>query len=223
MRPEAQYAYELYRCLYAFTGGKCVIHSEYSYTVEGRIDFFIKSRQWGIECIKDSDRMLNHEKCFQGQGAYGSWGIVCDYIILNFCTKPPKKKRGMVFQPSSFGNNVAVVTNRSLFPDNSKLFHIGSIQWSPWCMWCLIPNFNRSLSRSCWDSPIAHHPIFIICSTSPWFDACIESSGLCPRSISVDRLMKGAKMVQRYREYFSSLSFCFAIADPLANHMYIHR
>ena len=68
--------------------------------------------------------MLNHEKRFQDQGAYGSWRIVCDYIILNFCTKPPKKKRGMVFQPSSFGNIEAVVTNRSLFADNSKLFHI---------------------------------------------------------------------------------------------------
>jgi hypothetical protein len=124
MRPEAQYAYELYRCMYSITGGKCVIHSEYSYTVEGRIDFFIKSRQWGIECLKDGDRMSNHENRFQGQGAYGSWGIVCDYIILNFCTKPPKKKRGMVFQPSSYGNNEAVVTKRALFPDNSKLFHI---------------------------------------------------------------------------------------------------
>jgi len=91
-RPEAQYAYELYRCLYVITGGKCIIHTEYSYTVEGRIDFFIKSRQWGIECIKDSDRMSNHENRFQGKGAYGSWGIVCDYVILNFCTKPPKKK-----------------------------------------------------------------------------------------------------------------------------------
>ena len=60
------------------TGGKCVIHSEYSwYTVEGRIDFFIESRQWGIECVKDGDRRSNHENRFQGQGAYGLLGYYC--------------------------------------------------------------------------------------------------------------------------------------------------
>jgi hypothetical protein len=94
-RPEAQYAYELYRCLYKVTGGKCTIHSEYSYTVEGRIDLFLKKRKWGIEVLKDGDRMPQHINRFEPQGAYGSWKVVSKYIILDFRTKPPSLKRGI--------------------------------------------------------------------------------------------------------------------------------
>jgi len=43
-RLEAQYVYELYRCLYHVTGGKSIVHSEYSYTVGGCIDLFLKNR-----------------------------------------------------------------------------------------------------------------------------------------------------------------------------------
>lgn len=93
-RPEAQYAYELYRCIYKVTGGKCIVHGEYSYTTKGRIDFFIKKRAWGIEVIKDGDRVDGHIARFEDKGMYGSWNIVKEYILLDFRTKLPIKKRG---------------------------------------------------------------------------------------------------------------------------------
>jgi hypothetical protein len=51
--------YELYRCLYHITGGKSIIHSEYPYTAAGRIDLFLKNRQWGIEALKDGTGCRN--------------------------------------------------------------------------------------------------------------------------------------------------------------------
>jgi hypothetical protein len=95
-RPEAQYVYELYRCLYHITGGKSVVHSEYSYTVPGRIDLFLKNRRWGIEALKDGDRMSKHIHRCSPKGVYGSWGIASEYIILNFCAAPPKTKLGSI-------------------------------------------------------------------------------------------------------------------------------
>ncbi|KAF8540070.1 hypothetical protein BDD12DRAFT_835165 [Trichophaea hybrida] len=92
-RPEAQYVYELYRCLYHITGGKSIVHSEYSYAVAGRIDLFLRNRRWGIEALKDGDRMSEHIHRCGPRGVYGSWGVVSEYILLNFCTAPPKTKR----------------------------------------------------------------------------------------------------------------------------------
>ena len=84
-------------------------------------------------------------------------------------------------------------------------------------MWCLIPNFNKSLSRSCWDSPIAHHSLFIICSTPPWFelltrqdnDGVLNLAGQgtpsflfilcrCPLSVLVRSVLIGQWRVQKW-------------------------
>jgi hypothetical protein len=98
-RPEAQYTYELYRCLYKVTEGKCTIHSEYSYTVEGRIDLFLKKRKWGIEVLRDGDRISQHADRFRPRGAYGSWKIVSEHILLDFRTTIPSLKQGVYSIP----------------------------------------------------------------------------------------------------------------------------
>jgi hypothetical protein len=91
-RPEAQYVYESYRCLYHITGGKSIVHSDYFYTVANRIDLFLKNRGWGIEALKDGDRMSEYIHRCDPQGIYGSWGVVSEYILLNFCTAPPENQ-----------------------------------------------------------------------------------------------------------------------------------
>lgn len=93
-QPEAPYAYELYRCLYQVTRGKSIVHSEYSYTVAGRIDFFLKGRKWGIEVLKDGDRLSEHINRLDPENTCGSWSMVSERILLNFCTSYPKVKRG---------------------------------------------------------------------------------------------------------------------------------
>jgi hypothetical protein len=67
--------------------------------VEGRIDLFLKKRKWGIEVLKDGDRMTQHIDRFKPEGAYGSWKIVSKHIILDFRTKPPVSKRGIYSIP----------------------------------------------------------------------------------------------------------------------------
>ena len=91
--PEAQYGHELYRCMYKVLQGRAVIHSEFSYTKAGRIDFFLKQPGWGIEIFKDGDLLEKHISRFTVGGAYHSWGIVNDYILLDFRTNGLQKKR----------------------------------------------------------------------------------------------------------------------------------
>ena len=91
--PEAQYGHELYRRMYIVLQGKAVIHSEFSYTKAGRIDFFLKQPGWGIEIFRDGDLLEQHISRFTVGGAYRSWGIVNDYILLDFRTNGLQKKR----------------------------------------------------------------------------------------------------------------------------------
>ena len=93
--PEAQFADELYRCLYKVTGGECTIHSEFSYTLEGRVDFFLKGKRWAIETLKEGNDALGHINRFTTQGAYERWGIVSQFILLDFRLSAPRSKRSM--------------------------------------------------------------------------------------------------------------------------------
>ena len=91
--PEAQYGHELYSCMYKVLEGKAVIHSELSYTKAGRINFFLKQPGWGIEIFRDGDLLEQHVCRFTVGGAYHSWGIVNDYILLDFRTDGLQEKR----------------------------------------------------------------------------------------------------------------------------------
>ena len=70
-----------------------MIHSEFSYTKAGRIDFLLKQPGWGIEIFRDGDLLEQHISRFTVGGAYRSWGIVNDYILLDFRANGLKKKR----------------------------------------------------------------------------------------------------------------------------------
>ncbi|KAK2789857.1 hypothetical protein FQN53_001220 [Emmonsiellopsis sp. PD_33] len=76
--PEAQYQSEMYRALHVVTGGRCLVHSEFSYTTRRKIDFFLNKRTWGVEVMREGDRLQNHLDRFRPNGAYGSWKLVTD-------------------------------------------------------------------------------------------------------------------------------------------------
>lgn len=46
--------------------------SEYSYTSAGKVDFFLKSKAWGIEIVRERDRLEEHVSRFKLGAGYGA-------------------------------------------------------------------------------------------------------------------------------------------------------
>jgi len=85
--PEAQFQDEFYRCCHMHSNGSLITFSEFG-DASGRIDFYIPFKKWGVELLRDGDRLANHSSRFTNPGAYAKMQFE-DYIILNFRTAPP--------------------------------------------------------------------------------------------------------------------------------------
>ena len=88
--PEAQFQDEFYLASSNHARG-AVSFPEFG-TKSGRIDFFIQSKKWGIELLRDGNRLGQHVQRFT-EGEYGRWikeKLMDDYIILDFRTTRPK-------------------------------------------------------------------------------------------------------------------------------------
>jgi len=93
--PEAQFQDEFYRASFKHANG-CAVSFPECGTRKGRIDFFIESKKWGVELLRNGDRLAQHVKRFT-KGEYGRWitkGWMSDYIIIDFRTKRPKTYEG---------------------------------------------------------------------------------------------------------------------------------
>ncbi|KAG8834581.1 hypothetical protein FRC17_008250 [Serendipita sp. 399] len=88
--PEAQYRDEFYRCCYLHTNGALLSFPGYG-NVSGRTDFYIPRKKWGIELLRDGDRLEQHSGRFSDQSAYAKDFDVSDHIILDFRVRIPKK------------------------------------------------------------------------------------------------------------------------------------
>ncbi|KAF2805210.1 uncharacterized protein BDZ99DRAFT_396582 [Mytilinidion resinicola] len=86
--PEAAFQDELYCCLNLELHHLPVL-SEYSYTKDGRIDFYVSDKKWGIEVLQcgNNAEIAKHTARFTTGGKYETWDIMDDYIILNFCPR----------------------------------------------------------------------------------------------------------------------------------------
>ncbi|KAJ7710016.1 hypothetical protein B0H17DRAFT_250172 [Mycena rosella] len=88
--PEAHFQNVLYTAAWRLTGGQGLwLSPEFgtpqTTTPSGRIDFFVES--WGIEVLREGDRVEDHMQCFLPGGAYHSWisnQTLKDYIVLDF-------------------------------------------------------------------------------------------------------------------------------------------
>lgn len=92
--PEAQYGDEFYRACMDHTEGSVMALSEFG-TKEGRIDFYLPSRRWGIEILRDGKEIQDHNNRFIS-GAYSKWvvgGEMEDHILLDFRQNIPHAKR----------------------------------------------------------------------------------------------------------------------------------
>lgn len=97
--PEAQYQDEFYRSVFSVTAGNVCISPEFASVrgadVMGCIDFFIPVVKWGIEIIRDGNRLSEHNSRFEDRGAYGAWlksGDMLDYILLDCRTSVPQRR-----------------------------------------------------------------------------------------------------------------------------------
>ena len=92
--PEAQYQDEFYRSCHAYSNGSLITFPEFS-TGKGRVDFYIPSRQWGVELLREGDRLTEHSGRFSESGLYGTTLQLSDYIILDCRKTLPSYRHGM--------------------------------------------------------------------------------------------------------------------------------
>ncbi|KAJ7712424.1 hypothetical protein B0H16DRAFT_566429 [Mycena metata] len=98
---EATYQHEFFRCLYAVRP-RAIMSSEYGTPVgsplAGRIDFLVhrheyaeEKRSWGLELLRNGDRLMGHSNRFDATGAYHEMRVdgMTDFLIIDFRTKVP--------------------------------------------------------------------------------------------------------------------------------------
>lgn len=96
---ESQYRDEFYRSCFEILGRKIFLIPEFSTPgCEGRIDFFIKSTKWGVECIREGDRLQKHIERFLPGGSYYSMierGEMVQHLLIDFRTSSPPIFQGI--------------------------------------------------------------------------------------------------------------------------------
>jgi hypothetical protein len=94
IRPvEATYQDEFYRSLHTVLGYAMNVTSEWSPDGVGRIDFRLSSVRWGIELLREGDRLHDHCQRFTTDGAYGKWiqqGLLEDWLVIDCRTSSPR-------------------------------------------------------------------------------------------------------------------------------------
>ncbi|KAL5478279.1 hypothetical protein ACEPAI_2463 [Sanghuangporus weigelae] len=87
--PEAQYQDEFYRCSYKYSSGSCLSFPEFG-TAEGRVDFYVPSKKWGIELLRDGNQLEEHSGRFLQTGSYGRTLEIDEFIVLDFRSSRPQ-------------------------------------------------------------------------------------------------------------------------------------
>ncbi|OXV07126.1 hypothetical protein Egran_05109 [Elaphomyces granulatus] len=91
MRPvEAAYQAEMYRALQVVLGFSSKVSSEWSEDGKGRIDFRIADVGWGIEMMREGNRLNEHCGRFVGNGRYTPWAQIHNWIIIDCRTSAPR-------------------------------------------------------------------------------------------------------------------------------------
>ncbi|KAL3433467.1 hypothetical protein BDV09DRAFT_196699 [Aspergillus tetrazonus] len=107
---EDQYQKEFYRCLFPLLDGHVIMSPEYvikAGTNGGTIDFLVAQKKWGLELLRDRDRISQHMARFEPGGQYFIMiqnGEMEQYAVLDFTDKLPQK-----FRPEFRGNLYHVV------------------------------------------------------------------------------------------------------------------
>jgi hypothetical protein len=119
-RPEAQYQDEFYRCCHKCSNGSLVTFPEFG-TAKGRVDFYVPAKAWGVELVRDGDRLAQHSGRFSSSGSYGTTLPLSDYIILDCRTTYPALEHPRTYICSSV---MPLLIQLSLNSDLPKLHHV---------------------------------------------------------------------------------------------------
>ncbi|KAJ5567321.1 hypothetical protein N7535_006627 [Penicillium sp. DV-2018c] len=95
--PEAVYQDEFYRASAEVLGYAMDVKSEWSPRGSGRIDFCFGAMKWGIELLREGDRLNEHCGRFMPGGVYSSWiqdNLLLDWIIIDCRTTEPRPYSG---------------------------------------------------------------------------------------------------------------------------------
>jgi hypothetical protein len=120
---ETTYLDEMYRATYEALGKRIYVTSEWSGRDSRKsVDFMISSRKWGIEILRDSDKIDEHLERFRPGGRY--WKCIDnhdmeDWVVLNIGIVKPSKKRSTCLYLFLY---VGSLSNRSI--DEPRLFHV---------------------------------------------------------------------------------------------------
>ncbi|TDL25680.1 hypothetical protein BD410DRAFT_604146 [Rickenella mellea] len=115
--PEAQFQSEFYRCSFQLSDGHVVTFPEFG-TAKGRADFYIPSEEWGIELLRDGQKLEEHVGRFSKTGKYGKTLRLSQHIILDCRFTMPRKTN------SHLQNLYHVVFTLSTKPDLNPVWTI---------------------------------------------------------------------------------------------------
>ncbi|KAJ5893262.1 hypothetical protein N7495_004953 [Penicillium taxi] len=90
---EASYQDEFYRASHQVLGYAMNVTSEWSSGGRGRIDFRFAQIGWGVELIREGDRLKEHCSRFAPGGTYAPWistGLLTQWLIIDCRTSWPK-------------------------------------------------------------------------------------------------------------------------------------
>lgn len=90
---ESCYQDEFYRSVQELLGFSSRVVSEWTGDGMNRIDFRLEDPKWGIEILREGDRLGEHCKRFIGTGKYASWipHDIVDWLIIDCRTSPPRQ------------------------------------------------------------------------------------------------------------------------------------
>jgi hypothetical protein len=80
--PEAHYQDEFYMNCHIRSKGSILSFPE-SGTNKGRVDFYIPAKEWGVELVRDGNKLAQHCGRFSPDGPYMTDLALSDYIILD--------------------------------------------------------------------------------------------------------------------------------------------
>lgn len=80
--PKAQYQDEFYCSCHARWKGPLIAYPELGMK-NGRVDFYIPSKKWGVKLLREGDWLGQHSGPFARLGADGRDLLLDDYIILD--------------------------------------------------------------------------------------------------------------------------------------------
>ena len=92
--PEAQFKEEFYAAAKRLLGDRIVLSSEWTGDGEGRIDFRIVNTKWGVELLRNGDRLAEHCRRFEPGGLYYGaigGGDIVDWLVIDCTHLKPRR------------------------------------------------------------------------------------------------------------------------------------